>query len=259
MRHELSKASDASRRLQALSLVLHRFFAASQLTGKKELNEFFERLPLAGHVVMEEQLPLAANGKEDHIFPKTRPVSYRIFPPVAARDFPRIRYLWKGRREEGSDLSSLNTTPVVIDRSVGLSTPREKSIHEAIQKLDRRSKRLRRKNNKKKSLSDFGLKAAKGKKNNKVVSFSSLSYGDIRNRNSLLVMKARKYMETGALLGVKYHGGENFNIVKYIELEEGEISDKELGDLMIWRKLWQGCITRSLVSLVGFALPFSRS
>ncbi|KAI8560161.1 hypothetical protein RHMOL_Rhmol04G0234500 [Rhododendron molle] len=95
-----------------------------------------------------------------------------------------------------------------MDGSVGLSFQREKSIHDAIKKLDRRAKRLRRKSSKKKPLSDFGLKGAKvKKKNNEVVSFSSLSSSDIRNRNSLLVLKARKCMEIGTLLGAKYHGG----------------------------------------------------
>ncbi|KAG5552867.1 hypothetical protein RHGRI_010841 [Rhododendron griersonianum] len=70
--------------------------------------------------------------------------------------------------------------PKVTDRSVGLSIPGEKSIHEAIQKLDRRLKRSRRKSSKMKSLFDFGLKVVKVKKNNKVVPLSSLSSSDIR-------------------------------------------------------------------------------
>ncbi|KAI8568685.1 hypothetical protein RHMOL_Rhmol02G0219500 [Rhododendron molle] len=53
---------------------------------------------------------------------------------------------------------------------------------------------------------------------------------DIRNRNSLLVKKARKCMELGAKLGVIFHGSEDLNIMKYLELEEGEVLDEELGD-----------------------------
>ncbi|KAI8539264.1 hypothetical protein RHMOL_Rhmol09G0168500 [Rhododendron molle] len=105
-----------------------------------------------------------------------------------------------------------------MDRSTGLSNQREKSVLEAFQKVDRRAKRSRKKCSKKKPLSDFGLRVDKvKKKNNEVVSFSSLSSSDIRNRSSLLVKKARKCMELGAKL-------------KYLELEEGEVLDEELGD-----------------------------
>ncbi|KAG5544614.1 hypothetical protein RHGRI_017146 [Rhododendron griersonianum] len=49
----------------------------------------------------------------------------------------------------------------------------------------------------------------------KKVPDSSLSSHDIRNRNSLLIKQARKCMDLGAILGVKYYGGERENIKKY--------------------------------------------
>ncbi|KAF7129531.1 hypothetical protein RHSIM_Rhsim10G0037400 [Rhododendron simsii] len=61
---------------------------------------------------------------------------------------------------------------------------------------------------------------------------SSLSSHDICNRNSSLIKQARKCMDIGATLGVKYYGGERENIKKHIELEVGEMSDKELDGIV---------------------------
>ncbi|KAG5550729.1 hypothetical protein RHGRI_015621 [Rhododendron griersonianum] len=39
-------------------------------------------------------------------------------------------------------------------------------------------------------------------------------------------------MDIGTTLGVKYYGGERENIKKYIELEVGEMLDKELDGIV---------------------------
>ncbi|KAG5535432.1 hypothetical protein RHGRI_023257 [Rhododendron griersonianum] len=75
----------------------------------------------------------------------------------------------------------------VKDRSNELSILGERFIHQAIEKLERRLNRLRRKIRKKKSLSEFGLKEAKMLQKYKKVPNSSLSSHDICNRNSLLI------------------------------------------------------------------------
>ncbi|KAG5549776.1 hypothetical protein RHGRI_014924 [Rhododendron griersonianum] len=121
----------------------------------------------------------------------------------------------------------------VKDRSDELSIPGERSIHQAIEKLERRLNRSRRKIRKKKSLSEFGFKEAKMLKKYKKVPTSSLSSHAICNRNSLLIKQARKCMDIGATLDVKYYGGERETIKKYyIELEEGKISDKEIDGIV---------------------------
>ncbi|KAG5545973.1 hypothetical protein RHGRI_018217 [Rhododendron griersonianum] len=71
-------------------------------------------------------------------------------------------------------------------------------------------------------------------KNFKKVSSSSLSSQDICNRNSLLIKQARKFMDIGASVGIKYYGSERYNIKKYIEMkmEKVEFSDKELDGIV---------------------------
>ncbi|KAG5539632.1 hypothetical protein RHGRI_019989 [Rhododendron griersonianum] len=92
------------------------------------------------------------------------------------------------------------------DRSV--SVPGERSIHQAIQNLERRLNRSKRKIRKKKSLYEFGLKEAVMLKKFKKGPSSSLSSQDICNRNSLLIKQARKLLDIGDTLGIKYYGGQ---------------------------------------------------
>lgn len=78
----------------------------------------------------------------------------------------------------------------------------------------RRLKRSRRKNNKKKSLTDFGLKVGKvKKKNNKVVSYSSLSSSDIRNRNILNWRRVKFQIRSLVFLMVNLEDGASFPVV----------------------------------------------
>ncbi|KAI8559072.1 hypothetical protein RHMOL_Rhmol04G0146500 [Rhododendron molle] len=68
----------------------------------------------------------------------------------------------------------------------------------------------------------------------KKVPSSSLSSQDICNRNSLLIKQVHKFLDIGDTLGIKYYGGEKENIKRYIEMEmeDGEISDKELDGIV---------------------------
>ncbi|KAI8534479.1 hypothetical protein RHMOL_Rhmol10G0093200 [Rhododendron molle] len=49
-------------------------------------------------------------------------------------------------------------------------------------------------------------------------------------RNSILLKRARKMMDTGTLLGVKYHGGTKLNLKKYVEIQLENFAEKENGD-----------------------------
>lgn len=146
-------------------------------------------------------------------------------------------------------------------RRDGPYTVKERSIHEAILKLERRVRRSNKKISKKKLLSDFGLEVFKKKKSSKEVSTSSLSSFDIRNRNSIFLKNAHMVMDTemdddflanleedcfrqeqdmvnidlqatlevGRRLGVAFGEKDVHNIKKMIELEAKDLAILQRG------------------------------
>ncbi|KAG5566591.1 hypothetical protein RHGRI_002220 [Rhododendron griersonianum] len=79
----------------------------------------------------------------------------------------------------------------------------EKSTIKAIDKMERRLRRSKRKIMKKKLLVELGVKANKVSRKKMMIPSSSLSSGDIKNRNSLLFKGAREMIDIGARLGIQ--------------------------------------------------------
>lgn len=96
----------------------------------------------------------------------------------------------------------------------------DRSFLNAIHKMERRLRRSERKISEKKLLVEFGVKAEKLNHRHKKISSSSLSFDNIRNRNSILFKRARKAIDIGTTLGVKFQGGRNFNLKKFVEMQE---------------------------------------
>ncbi|KAG5552658.1 hypothetical protein RHGRI_010677 [Rhododendron griersonianum] len=108
----------------------------------------------------------------------------------------------------------------------GCSSFGKRSVVKAIHKLERRLRRSKRKIKKKKLLAEFGIKTDKVSRRNKMIPASSLSSGDIRNRNSLLFKKAREMMDVGARLGIHFKGGRNFMLKTLVEMQEAELAER---------------------------------
>lgn len=111
-------------------------------------------------------------------------------------------------------------------RRVGGNIRGERSVHEALKKFERRMKRSMRKLKKKKLLNEFGVKTGMIKHRHMEVFSSSLSFGDIRNRNSVLFKEASKTLALKDSLGISLKGGRNFNLKKFVEMQEEEIADR---------------------------------
>lgn len=121
---------------------------------------------------------------------------------------------------------------LLLKRKEGACLPGERSIHEAILKLERRLNRSKRKIRKKKMISEFGMRSVKlNNKGNEVSSSSSLSSNDINHRNSVFLKKAEFVMDIGERCGVKFYGKKSFNLKKIMELEVLNFADKKNRDV----------------------------
>lgn len=60
-----------------------------------------------------------------------------------------------------------------------------------------------------------------------MVPSSSLSTRDIQNRNSILFKNASTALDFGTRLGIKIVGGRNYNLKKWVEMEQEEIAERE--------------------------------
>lgn len=93
---------------------------------------------------------------------------------------------------------------------------------DAIHKLEKRLRRSKRMITKTKLLAEFRVKADH---RNKYVPSYSLSSDHTRNRNSILFkINARKALDIGARLDIKFRGGRGYNLRKCVEMEENELA-----------------------------------
>lgn len=146
------------------------------------------------------------------------------------------------------DVSGYSSTPIIHEQELrlkgdfssqivtqskeGFCLPGERSVHEAIHKLERRLNRSKRKIRKKKMISEFGMRSVKlNNKGNEASSSSSLSSNDIHNRNSVLRKKAELVMDIGERCGVKFYGKKSFNLKKIMELEVLHSAEKKNRDV----------------------------